>query len=272
MKYLRSLIALLLLVTAGAAQDAATIPPPSGYVNDFAGVLTPDGKADIDDICHEVHEKTKSQIFLVTVKSLGDTSIETYSNDLFHQWKIGEKKTDRGILVVLAITDHKWRIEVGYGLEGILPDAKTGAIGRHMLPSLQSADFDEAGAMAVREIADAIAADAKVTLKSTSAPLDSGVPATKAPPPAPASSKVDGRGGIAIVFLLVGFLGVFGLILWAIFRRPGRGSDTSYGFYDSGTSTDYSSVHSGESGSSSSDSFTGGDGGDSGGGGASGDW
>lgn len=270
MNVFRSLIVMLLAVSVGFAQKLAPIPKPTGYVDDFAQVLTPDGKADIDEICHEVHQKAKAQIFFVTIKSLRGEPIENYSNDLFHQWKIGEKKTDRGILVLLSIDDHKRRIEVGYGLEGILPDAKAGDIGRDMVPALQQSNYDEAARISVTEIASTIAADAKVQLTTVREISDS-----PAPPPvaaAPPSSGSQGAPGWAIAVLLICFFGIFGLILWAIIRRA-RGGGGGPGFYDSGSSmgsTSFGGSGGGDSGGS--DSFSGGDGGDSGGGGASGDW
>ena len=70
--------------------------------------------------------------------------------------------------MLLAVDDHKYRIEVGYGLEGILPDGKMGDIGREMVPDLRASDYDGAVTLAVGEIAQVIAADANVTLNQTS--------------------------------------------------------------------------------------------------------
>jgi uncharacterized protein len=77
---------------------------------------------------------------------------------------MGRKGSDRGVLVLLAVDDHKYRIEPGYGLEGILPDGKVGDIGREMVPDLRANDYDGAVTLAVDEVAQVIAADAKVTL------------------------------------------------------------------------------------------------------------
>jgi uncharacterized membrane protein YgcG len=70
----------------------------------------------------------------------------------------------------LAVADHKYRIEVGYGLEGILPDGKTGDIGRDMVPDLKASDYDGAVTLAVGEVAQVIADDAKITLNQDSLP------------------------------------------------------------------------------------------------------
>ena len=141
MRILRwSLILLLFALAAPAmhAETATKMPAPTGYVDDYAGVFSDSAKSDMDALCTEAHDKTKAQIFVVTIHSLDGASIEQFSNDLFHTWKIGEKKTDRGVLLLIAIQDHKYRYEVGYGLEGILNDAKVGDMGRAMLPDLRA--------------------------------------------------------------------------------------------------------------------------------------
>jgi len=140
------------------------MPAPTGYIDDYAGVFSDSSKSDMESLCSEVHDKTRAQIFVVTVKSLDGASVDQFANDLFHHWKIGEKKTDRGVLLLFAIQDHKYRYEVGYGLEGILNDAKVGDMRRAMVPSLKSKDYDTAITGAVDSVAQVIAADAKVTL------------------------------------------------------------------------------------------------------------
>lgn len=273
MTLVRSLIAILLIIGSACAQKVPTIPKPTGYVDDYAGVISPNAKADIEEICHEIHEKANAQIFFVTIQSLDGESIETYANELFHQWKIGDKKTDRGILVLLAIGDHKRRIEVGFGLEGILPDAKVGAIGRDIVPALKAEDYDQAGKLAVRQIANVIADDAKVSLTNVSDTLAGDVQASPVVPTAPASSQLGNGGTLALGVFLACFVGVFGLILWAVIRRARSGFVSGPGFYDSGSSSSFTGGGSGGgSDAGSSDSFSGGDGGDSGGGGAGGDW
>ena len=261
-------LAVLGAISPVLAEKVAAMPAPTGYVDDYAGVMTASGKAEVEAICREVHDKTRAQIFFVTVKSLEGESVDTFSNDLFHKWKIGEKKTDRGILVLLAVDDHKRRIEVGYGLEGILPDAKAGDIGREMVPALKESNYDDAALVSVRAIAGVIAEDAKVSLDSTAtAPSLS----DQAPPPvqaAPSSSEIQGKVWVIPVFFFFAFFGFFGLIIWLSIRNQGRMGGG--GFYSSGGDT-FGGSSGGDSGGG-SDSFSGGDGGDSGGGGASGDW
>ena len=101
---------------------------PTNYVNDFAGVLSPQTLASLNALCAQVDRQAHAQIALVTIKSLDGEPIENFATALEDKWKVGKKGTDRGLLVIFATTDRKYRIEVGYGLEGILPDAR---VGRH---------------------------------------------------------------------------------------------------------------------------------------------
>ena len=87
-------------------------------------------------------------------------------------------------MVLLAVADHKYRIEVGYGLEGILPDGKTGDIGRDMVPDLKAGDYDGAVTTAVGEMAQVIADDAHVTLDNAPAPVPAAEPEQQEQPSA----------------------------------------------------------------------------------------
>ena len=111
---------------------------PTDYVNDFAGVLDQNTIATLDNVCQQIDQKAHAQIAVVTVKSLDGSDIESYAVALFKQWGIGSKSTDHGVLILLAIQDHHYRIEVGYGLEPILPDGKVGGFGREAVPLLRS--------------------------------------------------------------------------------------------------------------------------------------
>jgi uncharacterized protein len=141
---------------------------PQGYVNDFAGVLSAGAKEKLTALCAEVDQKAKAQIAVVTVSSLEGEPVEQFSIDLATQWGVGPKQQARGILILLAPNDHKYRIEVGYGLEGILPDGKVGGFGREAVPFLQRSDYDGAVILLTQRVAGVIAADQKVTLDAVS--------------------------------------------------------------------------------------------------------
>src|ERR1700676_1223809 len=137
---------------------------PQGYVNDFAGVLSASAKEKLAALCAEVDQKTKAQIAVVTVSSLEGEPVEQYSLELAMQWGIGPKQQARGVLILLAPNDRKYRIEVGYGLEPILPDGKVGGFGREAVPLLQRNDYDGAALLLTQRVAAVIAQDQKVTL------------------------------------------------------------------------------------------------------------
>jgi uncharacterized protein len=141
---------------------------PQGYVNDFGGVLSAPAKQKLADLCAEVDRKTGAQIAVVTVSSLGGEPVEQFSIDLATQWGVGPRQQARGVLILLAPNDRKYRMEVGYGLEAILPDGKVGGFGREIVPLLQRNDFGGAVTLLTERIAAAIAADRGVTLDTLS--------------------------------------------------------------------------------------------------------
>ena len=269
-RWLPILLLLALATPAMHAETAAKMPAPTGYIDDYAGVFSDSSKSDMESLCSEVHDKTRAQIFVVTVKSLDGASVDQFANDLFHHWKIGEKKTDRGVLLLFAIQDHKYRYEVGYGLEGILNDAKVGDMGRAMVPDLRAGNYDAAATLGLHSVAQVIADDSKVELTGLEATDSSAVDENQqAPPPADDTpiSPESSTGKLILALLPFGFgLAFFGFVAWVIIRSR-HGTGTSVGGWSSGGDSSSS-----DSDSSSSDSFSGGDGGDSGGGGASGSW
>ncbi len=150
------------------AEKVSDLPAPTGYVNDFAGVLAPGTIASVNALCSRVDRLARAQIAVVTIKTLDDDqSIEEFATQLEEKWKVGPKGTDRGVLMVLVMTPRKGRIEVGYGLEGILNDAKVGDIGRSMVPDAQRGDYNAAVPLGVQQIAQVIADDAGVSLAAT---------------------------------------------------------------------------------------------------------
>lgn len=170
---LRWLMLVALLLAPAAALHGETVqglPAPTGYVNDFAGVLSPQTKQSVEDLCTQVDHQAHAQIAVVTIKTIdSDQSIEEFATALEDKWKVGAKGTDRGVIMLLVMTPRRGRIEVGYGLEGILNDAKVGDIGREMAPFARQNDYNQAVTLGVREIANIIAADAGVPLNGAPA-------------------------------------------------------------------------------------------------------
>jgi uncharacterized protein len=169
MSYLSRWLAIVLLIFAPSvvltAESVSGLPAPTGYVSDFAGVLSPSTKASLENLCFQVDRQAHAQIAVVTIKTLdGDQSIDEFATALEDKWKVGPKGSDRGVLVIFSMSPRKYRIEVGYGLEGILNDAKVGDIGRTMVPAASQGDFNTAIPLGVQQIAQVVAADAGVTL------------------------------------------------------------------------------------------------------------
>jgi uncharacterized protein len=158
----------LLLLLPGAAplaQKVADLPVPTTYVNDFAHVLTPIASRNIEDLCTEVHQQADAELVVVTVKTLDDgQSIEEFTAALEEKWKIGKKGEDRSALIVLSLDPKRLRVETGYGLEGILNDAKVGRILDPAVPLARSGNYDQALMTTVQGLADVIAADKGVSL------------------------------------------------------------------------------------------------------------
>jgi uncharacterized protein len=137
---------------------------PSGYVTDLAGVIAPDTKARLEALCREVEDKTGAQMAVVTVHSLEGESVENYAVDLYKQLGVGSKADNRGVLLLVAPDEHKYRIEVGYGLEPVINDARAGDAGRAMVPLLREGNYSAAMEAAAWMLAKYIAEDRGVAL------------------------------------------------------------------------------------------------------------
>jgi uncharacterized protein len=266
---------LLAVIVPASAEKVASMPAPTGYIDDYVGVLSSPVKTEMEATARELHDKTRAQVFLVTINTLEGEPVETFANELFAKWKIGEKKTDRGVLMLFVIRDRKRWIEIGYGLEGILNDAKVGDIGRDMVHALRTQNYDEATRLGLNKISGIIAVDSGVTLDALTKPaqLTEQIPA---PTPAETQSSSVDVWGLVVPLLWLGI--IFFVIIRGLIKRSRTGPAGHVG--GSGWSGGGSSFGSGDSSfgssdsssSSSDNSFSGGDGGNSGGGGAGGDW
>lgn len=205
-----ALVILSIAASSGSAAAAKAQAPEQlqakNYVNDFANVLSQAARDQLNALAAEVERKADAQIAVVTIKALDGKPIEEYSIDLATRLGVGPKASSRGVMILLAVNDHQYRIEVGYGLEGILPDGKVGGFGREAVPYLQQNNYDAALQLLTRRVADTIAADRGVTL-------------TGAAPPPPLSQRV-GRNLSGGEILLL-FFAIF--IVFSIFRRAAGG-------------------------------------------------
>lgn len=136
------LAAFILLAPASSALAYYSPGQPSGFVNDFAGVLSAEQKTQLEQKLVAFEKDSSNEISVVTVKSLEGDTIDNFAVELFKDWGIGKKGKDNGVLILVAIADKKMRLEVGYGLEGALTDAQSSwIINNEMKPAFQQADY-----------------------------------------------------------------------------------------------------------------------------------
>jgi len=135
------LASILLLILTSLTQ-AAEIPPLRGRVNDYAQVLSQELAQSLENQLTRFENETGHQVALLTIPTLDGEDIEGFSIRVAERWKIGQKGFDNGVILVVAPKDRKLRLEVGYGLEGILPDALASRIiGQFIVPRFRDNDY-----------------------------------------------------------------------------------------------------------------------------------
>lgn len=151
-RHLRPLLLLLLLLIPAVAAGVA-YPEPAGFVNDFAQVLQPGSRSRLESMLSAFERASGVEVAVVTLPSLGGEPVENAATALFAQWGIGKKGKDDGVLFLIAPSDRRMRIEVGYGLEGVLNDALAGRIlDTAVVPHFKAGELDAgitAGAAAI---------------------------------------------------------------------------------------------------------------------------
>lgn len=162
------LILLLLWALLLPAQEI-DIPQSTGFVNDFAGILSPQTRAQINDWAIELREKTGLDYAVATFPNIGGEDEVTFGVKLFEKWGIGSQR-DEGVLVFVAVEERKLRIETGYGAEGYITDAYAYKVYQEMASYLQtgSEDWDEAFTQGSLMLLSVIAGEKGVTLTGMS--------------------------------------------------------------------------------------------------------
>lgn len=128
----------------GPLQGADKFPSPVGAVNDFAGVIPPDYKNSMERLAIETLQKTGVALVVATFPEIGGDSPEDFVNRLYQAWGIGKKGEDKGVLIFVAVKERKFRIETGYGVEGVLPDGLVGQIrDQYAIPYLRKGDYGQ---------------------------------------------------------------------------------------------------------------------------------
>jgi uncharacterized protein len=242
----------LLFANNTFAQNIIAKPNPATLVTDVAGVLTPEQKQALEKKLVAIDDSSSNQIAVVIIPTLDGYPKEEYATKLFRDWGIGNKKTNNGVLLLVAINDRQIRIEVGYGLEGAIPDITAlNIIDNDIKPAFKAGNYYEGINKATDNIAKAAVGEYKVAKAK--------------------KSKSKGSGGFLIILIIIflilrsgrggggsniggsGFSDVAtGLLLGSILGGGGRGGGGGYGGGGGG--------------------FGGFGGGSSGGGGAGGSW
>ena len=246
--------------TNAVAQNVIEKPNPPVLVTDLAGVLSPEQKQALENKLVAIDDASSNQIAVVILPTLDGNPIEEYATKLFRTWGIGNKKTNNGILLLIAIQDKKIRIEVGYGLEGAIPDITANSIIDHDIkPAFRQQAYYEGIDKATDDIAKAAVGEYNEKRER----------------------RTKGKGSNPLLFVLILF------IIVAILGKKGGGGGSNIGgggFSDFATGMLLSTLLNGGGGRSGGGGFGGGGfggggggfggfgGGSSGGGGASGGW
>lgn len=292
---LKRFFILIILVLMPLPLLALDVPQLTGHVNDYARLFSPEVVSRVEQKLAGFEQEQSTQIVVLTIPTLQGDNIDQFAIKVVEQWKIGQKGKDNGVLLILAQAEHKVRIEVGMGLQGVLPDITAGQIIRNVMqPLLKANNFDQAVSAGTDAIISAakgeftaspqgqhrkshkkssssltfflLAAVAAVIFGSYSRYL--GGVAGAAGLPLAAYFAIPGAGLVMLLILAAaGFAG--GLLLSALFSNSfggGGGGSSGGGFYWGGGG------FGGGGYSSGGDSGFSGGGGGFDGGGASGDW
>jgi uncharacterized protein len=189
-------ILLLLLILFSFNSLALDVPTLSSPVVDKAGLLSSKVRSSLANALVQVKRKTGNEIVVLTVKSLEDESIDGYSLKVVDEWKLGQKNKDNGVLFLIALDERKMRIEVGQGLEGLIPDITAGRIIREVKTYFKKGDYKSGIIVGVSQIAK-----------------KSGANLTNAPR---VRNRRSSRGSGSLIFFVI-------IILSMIFGRGGRG-------------------------------------------------
>jgi uncharacterized protein len=260
------LCGLLALAALVWAADFAALKP-QGYISDYSGVIDAATRSSLEQYCALVEARTGAEIAVLVIPTLQGEPVEEVAVDVFRKWGVGKKGTNEGLLLLLATQDRRMRLEVGYGLEPVLPDGFAGSILRAMSPFLRESRYGDAVTEAVRIMGARIAEAKGVSLEGATLPKRTASrPARSLPLPAVFL-------GLLLLFWVIGAIGggrggkggrgggvgdvLTGMLIGSMLGRGSGGGHWGGGFggYDSGGG-----------------GFGGFGGGSSGGGGASGSW
>ena len=143
---------------------ALEVPRLKSMVNDYGNVLSSKEEMQLERLLRDAQTKTSSQVVLLTIKSLQGENLEDYSLRVADKWKLGQKEFDNGVLLLVAMQEKKIRIEVGYGIEPIITDAKSGFIIRNLIvPYFKKGDYAQGIANGLLAITGLITKEFEIT-------------------------------------------------------------------------------------------------------------
>ncbi len=165
-KFRNIFIAVVLFLVWASCVSALDVPALKGRVNDYANILSPATRHQLDAILEQLERTDSTQIVVLTIPSLEGDSIEDFSIRVADKWKIGQKNKDNGAILVISKNDRKIRIESGYGLEGSLTDLVSGRIIRNIIaPYFKRGDFDAGVSNGVLAMIQAVRGEYKADAK-----------------------------------------------------------------------------------------------------------
>lgn len=223
------LLILLLCSVSYIPNASSNYPTPTNlkYINDYTNIINNTYKEKIVSIGKELEDKTSAQAIIVVIDSTNNIPIEDYSNKLFRAWGIGQNNKDNGLLILLAIDDRQYRVEVGRGIEGVIPDALSNRIMESLAkPNFLEKNYGEGLLNSYSKFCDYIAEEYGVTLDKS---LNIQLP----PETQQNTSNNKSIGFIGIGFLILVFLDLIfnrgrimstllQLLFWSNFFNGGR--------------------------------------------------
>ncbi len=192
------------MVAVAAGVSAVEYPKPEGYVNDFAGVMDAQTRQTLEQTLSSLTAKTGAEVAVVTVPDLGGVDVDTYAVELFKLWGIGSREKNDGVLLLLSVEDRQVRIEVGYGLEPVITDARSGMVlDQYVIPNFRRNDFNTG-------LRDGALALARLIAEERGAELEGELPA---PVPRAETRRNGGSGELPfplLIFFAILLLFIFG--------------------------------------------------------------
>ncbi len=247
MKKIFVILGFLVFASTGFCEEAL-FPDYTGYVNDYANILSDETKAKLAGLSGEIENKTTAQFAILTIDTTTPLDIETYAVKIFEKWGIGQKGKNNGVLMLVAVKDRAMRIEVGYGLEGAIPDALAkNIIEKSITPFFKNGDYNAGVLQGAAVISRLIAKEYNVEISELENIKIS-----------PSSKKGSIFDFLFILFVII--ILIRGRLFWFIPIAAGTRSGRGGYWSDSGSSGGFGG------------GFGGFGGGFSGGGGASGRW